>query len=51
MEFRDGCGDGAGFAEDGDFEETGIDGAGEVGDLFELDLRVSDLWRVLKIFC
>lgn len=31
------CGvDGAGFAQDADFEEAGVDGAGEVGDLFEL---------------
>lgn len=37
VELGDGRGDGAGFAEDGDFEETGIDGAREVGDLFELD--------------
>ena len=37
VELGDGRGDGAGFAEDGDFEETGVDGAGEIGDLFELD--------------
>ena len=29
-------GDGAGFAEDRNLEEAGVDGAGEVGDLFEL---------------
>lgn len=27
---------GAGFGQDADFEEAGVDGAGEVGDLFEL---------------
>ena len=36
VEFRVGCVDGGGFAEDADFEEAGVDGAGEVGDLFEL---------------
>lgn len=31
------CGaDAAGFAQNGDFEEAGVDGAGEIGDLFEL---------------
>lgn len=36
VEFRDGGGDGAGFAEDGDFKETSVDGTREVGDLFKL---------------
>lgn len=47
MEFCDGCGDGAGFAEDGDFEESGVDGAGEIGDLFELCNRVSTRRAIL----
>ncbi len=50
MEFCDGCGDGAGFAEDGDFEEPGIDGAGEIGDLFELYSRVSIRRAILGFF-
>jgi len=33
--------DAAFFAEDGDFQEAGVDGAREVGDLFEL--RLSEL--------
>lgn len=36
VELRVGGIDGAGFAEDADFEEAGVDGAREVGDLFEL---------------
>ena len=50
MEFCDGCGDGAGFAEDGDFEEASVDGAGEIGDLFELDSRVSTCRANLGFF-
>jgi hypothetical protein len=38
VEFVEGESDGAGFAEDGDFEETCIDCLGEVGDLFQLVL-------------
>lgn len=36
VEFTDGGADGTGFAEDADFEEASVDGAGKVGDLFEL---------------
>lgn len=35
-ELGDGARDAAFFAEDRDFEEAGVDGAGEVGDLFQL---------------
>lgn len=41
MKFGDGGGDGAGFAENGDFEEAGVNGAGEIGDLFELQIAIS----------
>lgn len=34
--FRDSERDGGGFAQDGDFEEAGVDRSGQVGDLFEL---------------
>lgn len=34
MVFVNGECDGGGFAEDGDFEESGINGVGEVGYLF-----------------
>ncbi len=36
MEFGDRCRDGAGFPEDGDFEEASVYGAREIGYLFKL---------------
>lgn len=39
VELVEGEGDGAGFAQDGDLEEAGVDGFGEVGDLFQLFCR------------
>ena len=50
IEFCDGGGDGARFAEDGDFEESSIYSAREVGDLFELciDMSAGFLRAVLK---
>ena len=48
VEFGDGGSDGAGFAEDGDFEEAGVDGAREVGDLFELRKWKISLRSIVK---
>ena len=39
VEFGDGRGDAAGLTKDGDFKKAGVDGAGEVGYLFELGIR------------
>lgn len=44
------CGDGAGLAEDGDFKQTGVDGAREVGDLLQLEQRVSNPFRDSVVF-
>jgi len=42
VHFRHGHCDGAGLAEDGDFEKAAVDGVGEVGDLFKL-------WRLAHV--
>lgn len=47
VEFGVGSVHGAGFAQDADFEEAGVDGAREVGDLFELRGSV----RLSVLFC